>query len=204
MRTMRKQEGPEGMKALWRRRPEILLCPNIPQPLHGIAPRVILGSKWWDATRKAAYRSTRYHCIACGVHKYRAKYHQWLEGHELYLTDYRKGRLTYLETVPLCHFCHNFIHDGRLMMLLRNGEIHHAKYAAILQHGRKVLDEAGLRKESRKQREEAIMEMIQNGEMAPWEEWRLVLFGKEYLPRRKSDEDRDRYRDDGAGPVPWS
>ncbi len=133
----------------WHRRPEILLCPNIPKPMHGLAPRVIMGSSWWDKTRKEAYASTNRRCMACGVHKYKAKARKWLEGHELYQTDYRLGRLTYLETVPLCHFCHNYIHDGRLQMLLERGQIHHQKYAAIIQHGNRVLAEANLCKDTR-------------------------------------------------------
>jgi len=76
------------MRALWKLRPEVLLCPNVPKPMHGLAPRVVLGSAWWDETRQRAYRSTNYHCIACGVSRERAKYHQWMEGHELYSINY--------------------------------------------------------------------------------------------------------------------
>lgn len=148
---------------------------------------MILGEKWWNETRKKAYRSTKFRCIACGVHKYKAKYHQWLEGHELYFTDYRQGRLTYLETVPLCHFCHNFIHDGRLLMLLNERKVHHWKYAAIMQHGTRVLAEAGLQKPSRTERNEQILSMVRDGTMARWEDWKLVLFGVEYPARPLSE-----------------
>lgn len=173
---------PKMRYRVWRRRPEILLCPNIPKPMHGLAPRVVLGGSWWDKTRKEAYDSTNRRCIACGVHKYRAKARKWLEGHELYHTDYRLGRLTYLETVPLCHFCHNYIHDGRLQMLLEKGLVHHQKYAAIIQHGNRVLAEANLCKLTRKQREEELLHKAVAGELAEWSDWRLVLFGSEYPP----------------------
>src|SRR5678815_897106 len=77
-------------------RPEILLQQQIPQPMHGVAPRTVLGDKWWNAERTAAYKSTAFHCLACGVHKSCAEYHKWLEAHEQYEIDYLLGRMTYL------------------------------------------------------------------------------------------------------------
>lgn len=154
-------------KKIWTRRPEILLCPQIPDPMHGVAPRVILGKEWWDKTRRLAYESTNFHCIACGVDKYYAKWHKWLEAHEVYDIDYLLGRMTYLETVPLCHFCHNFIHCGRLQALKDKGEISNEKYHAILDHGLNVLTAAGLKK--------PLPRGAQDGPMADWGDWRLVL-----------------------------
>ncbi len=106
-----KEHLSKSVQVVWVRRPEVLLCPNTPKPLHGVVPREIYGQSWWNKTREAAYRSTNYHCLACGVHKYQAKHRQWLEGHELYEINYVEGTSTYIETVPLCHFCHNSIHD---------------------------------------------------------------------------------------------
>lgn len=170
-------------KPRWKRRPEILLSDNIPQPMHGTAPRVILGSKWWNATRKAAYASTDFHCIACGVHKTMAKGRKWLEGHELYKVDYPKGRLTYLETVPLCHFCHNFIHDGRLLSLLHKEEIHHQKFVAIIQHGDRVLASVGLKRKPREKREAEYTDGLLMNTVAAWKDWRLVIDNLEYMPK---------------------
>ena len=139
--------------------------------MHGLAPRVILGAKWWDKTRRAAYKENAYHCAACGVFKLQARFRQWLEGHELYEVDYLQGRLYYLRTVPLCHCCHNYIHNGRLLWLLENNEVTHAKYAAILGHGDAVLRAANLKKPK-----------PYDGPVPTREDWRLVLFGKEYPP----------------------
>lgn len=165
------------------RRPEVLLLPNIPKPLHGVAPREILGRKWWDAARKAAYESTGQRCIACGVHKSQAKSRKWVEGHEEYDTDYLLGRLTYLRTIPLCHFCHNFIHSGRLQALLDRGEVHQAKYVGIIQHGERILAEAGLSRPD-----------PYEGPIADWGDWRLVIDGKEYPGKFKTFEEwRDYY-----------
>jgi hypothetical protein len=155
----------------WKCRPQVLLCANTAKPMHGVVPRVILGKEWWDREREAAYQSTNYHCVACGVHKNQAKEHRWLEGHEVYRVDYLKGRQTYIETVPLCYYCHSFIHSGRLRALLDKDEIEQEKYDAIISHGNLVLKEAGLKRMP-----------LYTGKIAPWEKWRLVLFGVEYPP----------------------
>lgn len=161
-------------KPPFKRRPEILLCTQIPEPLHGLAPRVVLGSKWWNETRKAAYESTGFHCAACGVYKTLAKGIQRLEGHEVYDTDYVRGRMTYLETVPLCHYCHSYIHCGRLRYLLERGEVSHQTYTAIIQHGDRVLQEAGLVKP----------DPILCGSFVGWDDWCLVINGKKYKPEK--------------------
>jgi len=142
-----------------------------------LAPRVILGQRWWDETRQAAYASTAYHCVACGVSKIVAAYHQWLEGHELYEIDYAMGRMTYVETVPLCHLCHNYIHAGRLQAMLDSGEITQAKFTDVTLHGDRVLREVKLRRVE-----------PYGGPFAEWKSWRLVIDGKEYKPVFKSYE----------------
>jgi len=173
----------------WVCQPEILLCENIPQPLHGVAPRVVLGQKWWDQERKAAYRSTQFHCLACGVSKHQAKYHKWLEGHEIYDIDYAKGRSIYIRTVPLCHFCHNYIHDGRLTALLQQCKIHQGKYVQIVQHGNRVLSKAGLERATLRQRGKELERKHRKGEIAEWSDWRMVVNGEEYTPLYSSPEE---------------
>lgn len=154
---------------------ELLLCPRVPKPLHHVAPRTILGDAWWDVTRHAAYKSTNYHCAACGVYKYKAKFHKWLEGHEFYSIDYLLGTATYIETVPLCHACHNFIHMGRLTALRDKFQIRQDRFLAIVNHGETILREAGFppKKEY-------------TGPVQTWGNWRLSLFGTEYPPKYKT------------------
>jgi hypothetical protein len=171
----------------WRLRPEILLGDNIPKPMHGVAPREILGSSWWNQTRKAAYASTNFHCNACGVHKSQARFRKWLEGHELYEVNYLRGKMIYIETVPLCIACHSYVHDGRLRALLEKKEVSHQKFVAIIRHGEDVLKAAGLSRLSYEEREQALNERLLDGEVAPWSSWRLVLFGEEYPPKFKSE-----------------
>ncbi len=167
-------------KVDFRRRPEVLLCANTVKPMHGVVPRIILGKTWWDNTRYAAYRHTGFHCLACGVNKYEAVEFQQLEGHEVYRIDYSRGRQYYVETVALCHYCHNFIHDGRLRQLLDSGSISSQKYNAVMAHGYKVLMASGINKDARKP---------YTGRMAAWGNWRLVLFGKQYPPKYKTYQD---------------
>ena len=174
-------------KPTWRRRPKILLCPNVPKPMHGVAARVVLGAKWWNDTRRAAYQSTDFHCLACGVEKYKARGQQWLEGHEIYRINYRRGRMVYIMTVPLCHYCHNYIHDGRMTALVEKGQMPQAAYVAIVQHGDEVLRQAKVPESRYNQKriislKARISPQIAVGVVAAWENWRLVIDGKEYPP----------------------
>lgn len=114
--------------------PQILNCKGIPGTLYGVNPRNIKGNAWWDVERKKAYASTNYRCLACGIPKLLAKYHQWLEAHELFKYDRKKYVCTLERIVPLCHACHNFIHIGRLSMFND-----HQRMKEILLHGFNVL-----------------------------------------------------------------
>lgn len=142
-----------------------------------MVPRLILGQQWWDETRKAAYASTNWHCVACGVFKRDAEERPFLEGHELYDVDHAKGRQVYVETVPLCHYCHCYIHDGRMQALVDKGEVSADKMRAVLAHGDAVLKEASL------------VKMPYHGPTAEWAEWRLVLNGVEHPPLCKTHQE---------------
>lgn len=126
-------------------RPELLTMPNVPKPLHGIAPRRYMDKKEWDECRFASYEKNGFRCWSCGVHKTEANYHQWLECHEKYKIDYTRGEATFEELVALCHCCHNFIHSGRLLVLLQKGEIEKAKYEYIMLRGFNWLNQHGIK-----------------------------------------------------------
>jgi len=164
----------------WKLNPSVLLSENIPLPLHGMNPRTVLGSKWWNKTRGEAYASTNYRCASCGVHKLKAKFHHHLEGHELYQIDYELGIMEYLETVPLCHACHCYIHDGRLRAQLTKNELSHSRYAAIIDHGDQVLSQARLVRKSKLERDKFVETKIILGEYASWTDWKLSIQGTEY------------------------
>lgn len=160
--------------------------PNIPKPMHGVAPRTVLGSKWWNSTKKTAYASTGNRCLACGTHASASKYRQWTEAHEVYSINYVLGRMFYEETIPLCHLCHCYIHDGRLRWLMSIGKLHFGKFAQVMQHGDRVIDEAGLPPRlPYTVRDAAFVEGIMSGSYAAWSNWRLVVENKEYPPLRE-------------------
>lgn len=168
------------MPKFWERKPELLLLPNIPKPLYGVNPRTVLGSSWWNKERQAAYASTNYHCESCGVSKNQVSGRKILEGHEVYVTDYLRGKLEYVRTTPLCTWCHKYIHDGRLFWLLDTGQITHHHYSKVLRHGDTILEAAGLFRPRHHERDAEIERLIHAGKVAPPEDWRLVVYGVEY------------------------
>jgi len=167
-RKFRKRRRPKWPDPI---RPELLLHPNIPKPLHGLNPRTLLGKKWWDEQRAIAYAVHNDRCWACGVHKSNALFRKWLEAHEHYDYDYEKGRAELKEIVALCNPCHNYIHSGRLEALKTKGQITKYQYDTIIKHGHTVLDFANL------------PHRLPTPTMyVRWSDWRLVINGKEYEP----------------------
>lgn len=162
-------------------RPEILLCPNIPKPLHGLAPRIVLGKEWWDNERREAYKKTNNYCAACEIHASDAKYYKRLEAHESYNYDYKKGTLEYIESVALCHSCHNFIHSGRMRHMVNKGEISLDKELDILTHGERILNKNKLIKKE------------YTGKCAEWNKWRMIINGIKYKGKFNSYEEWYKY-----------
>ena len=122
-------------------KPELLQHPNIPKPLHGLAPRVIKGQAWWDQTRKSVYHRQDYKCLACGTPKSEAWPNRWLECHEHYRIDYSARTMEITEMVALCPACHKFIHSGLLQVMMARGEMTTACTMRILSHGFKILND---------------------------------------------------------------
>jgi len=190
--------------------PILLFHPNIPKPLHGLAPREILGEDWWNQTKLEAKAKLDNHCWACGVHKSEAKYHQWLEAHECYSIDYSIGRMEYVGTCALCHACHNYIHDGRLQVLALNGETPAKKQKEIICHGNQLIklyvEQKGLKFCGQKKVNKSVIlhecyplssnKIYWKGDGAKWEDYHLILFGERYeRPFKNLDDWRNHYAD---------
>ncbi len=174
----------------WDVRPEVLTHPNIPKPLHGLAPRSLKGQAWWDGTRQKAYASTGFRCVACGVHKSEAKKHKWLEAHEFWNINYSTGICEVESIVPLCHYCHNFIHSGRLSMLedVPDGKSRE-EIKEILEHGFTILKKHDLKaffgtldvaNYFGAKTFNVKAAKINSNPNIGWSDWKLILEGKEY------------------------
>lgn len=177
-------------------RPEILTHPNIPKPLHEVNPRNIMGKELWDKVRQEVYKKYDYHCIACGVSKYEAERHKWLEAHEYYDIDYEKGIVEIESIEPLCHYCHNFIHSGRLSMVMRK-EKSLQEVIDILEHGFKILSENNLKcfyftyefaKQIGANTYGVVPYKISGGDVG-WSDWKLIWNGKEYHSKFRNYEE---------------
>lgn len=168
---------------------EILLHPNIPKPLHGLAPRTIMGKKWWDAIRRESYAEHDYKCAICGkpapydLEKLRFDNEEGvkLEAHEIYDINYLTRRATYVKTLALCNLCHNYIHSGRLNALFDKGVFDEEYCWTVMTHGDSVLIDASI--------SPFLREVDQRDYKDEWMEWRLVFEGNEYEPIYKSYEE---------------
>jgi hypothetical protein len=177
-------------------KPEILCHPNIPKSLHGVAPREIMGKEWWDIERQKVYASTNYHCVACGIHKSKAKKHKWLEAHEFWEIDYKTGVCKISSIEPLCHYCHNFIHSGRLSMII-NKEKSQQEVKEILEDGFKILSQNNLlcfpftlsfAKKLNCDTHGVKPYNIEMGDIK-WSDWKLIWNNNEYKSKFKSEKD---------------
>lgn len=187
-------------------KPEILTHPNIPKPLHGLNPRTLLGKEWWDHERFEAQKRTGYRCIACGVRKYEAKKYHWLEGHEYWDIDYNSGICKVVSIEPLCHYCHNFIHSGRLMMIM-NKEKTELEVRDILEHGFRILHnnnllcfpytlELAIMVDANFYGVDSYQETT---DLIPWDQWVLVLNGKEYHSKFANIQEWAKYYENYSG-----
>ena len=174
-------------------KPEILTHPHIPKPMHSLSPRTIMGDDWWNIARREAYARYDYHCIACGVAKIEAQGPKWLEGHEFWHIDYETGICKITSIEPLCHYCHNFIHSGRMAMIIGKQK-DEEEVIAILEHGFKILSANKLKcfpftlnfAESLYASTYGVDAYdLPDGDVN-WGDWKLIWDGKEYHSKFKS------------------
>jgi hypothetical protein len=156
-------------------RPEILMQPQLVKPLHSMAPRNIMGTTWWNKVRQEAYAKNNYHCFACGVHKTKARFKQWLEAHESYAVDFDLKQYKLEELLALCHSCHNYIHAGRLQAI----------YRTIHEHGDTLLFINDLDKKKAWWTDEKIFPQLFPEIDGTWNKWHLLLNGQKYYSRFK-------------------
>lgn len=195
---------------------EILSMPNVPAPMFNMAPRTVLGAKVWERTRKQCYKNANYRCEVCG-YDVSAPYEK--QAHELYEFDYENRRMIFKRAVCLCrlHHINPGVHTGRALTMFKNHnvlmprdrlmdgtrEIFERVYTYNKKHTDAPLRLFGTYLDFLKVPElkEAIEGLIikyqikfykpsKNPESEKhWNEWRLVIDGKEYEPKYKSRAD---------------
>lgn len=193
------------MNNFWK--PQLLASPNIPRPLHTVNPRSICGRFWWDNQRRKAYSKYEFRCYACGVPKKHAKYFKHLEAHEEYDIDWETGRVELKEIVALCHSCHNFIHNGRLWAIYKNGEIDRSKVVDIITSGLDICKRNNVQPYYGAYQtkyllngcsEKVAIERAKNKgwfpkTTAPWDKWHLIIEGHKYYSPFKNQQDWENY-----------
>ena len=160
-------------------RPELLLHPTIPKPLHGVNPRSVLGQKWWDVTRKKVYAENNYHCFACGIYRADITPRAVLHAHESYKIDYPEGRVELDRIIALCPDCHNLIHSQRYGCLFDRGDIDLEDAWLLERHRELVLGD--------------LKRIDYIGLVARWEDWHLVIDGKKYYSKFKNEQEWREY-----------
>lgn len=170
-------------------RKEILNCPRVPKPLHGVAPRLIWGQKQWDLVRRERYAEFGLCCWACGVNK-NSEGILWknqLHAHEVYDIDYENCVMRLKEVVALCECCHAFIHDGRSNSLFDKGEYDEETMFLIINRGLQVLGRPKGR------------HPLDNDDyyIKTWDKWYLELDGKKYYSKFKNIEEWNKFYNAG-------
>lgn len=183
--------------------PTLLALPNIPKPMHGTAPREVLGALWWAEERSKALEQANGICKACGRKSNK------LECHEVYDTRVDLRRLIYLRTEVLCSDCHKFIHSGLLWVMLIKKMMPEDEVVSILTHGlelcykyniipfctvRVVYYALPVSKRPAKY-EYLIKNSWDHKHKVEWDGWKLIIDGIEYDPVIKtSNEWKAKYR----------
>lgn len=197
VKLVTKWECPEGGGA------PIIAMPNIPRPLHCCSPRTILGATTWNRMRRACYAQADNTCEICGEKQEKG----FVDAHELYDIDYKKGTSTFVRTICLCRKCHRYgIHSGRCVTLHKAGNPLMPKEALLegaenvfrlMYEYNKKHPKADLRAyvtfleylkcDDLKEEMEALIKKYHvkfyaedEKKMAKWNQWRLIIGDQEY------------------------
>ena len=97
----------------------LIAMPNVPKPLHGVAPRTVLGTTTWNKMRRECYEKANDTCEICGECPEDKRKRQ---AHEVYVVNYSTGESVFIGCVCLCQQCHlACIHNGRAITLYSKG-----------------------------------------------------------------------------------
>jgi hypothetical protein len=126
-----------------------------------------MGEGKWRKIVMEKQKEANHHCQSCGEYVAHVV-GDYLECHEVYDIDPVKREFKLVGFVCLCKRCHQFIHQGRLRVLLAQGTITEKYYHEIIDHGNRLLENNGLKKN------DLSAEEIKNPN------WHLLYEGKKY------------------------
>lgn len=185
----------------------IIAMPNVPAPLHAVAPRTVLGNSTWTHMRKKCYFDADYKSLISGIDLDGSTTDLKCNAHELYSYDYVHGIAYFERPVCISPIEHNFIHSGRMLTMYKKGNplmpksyllkvvengfktIHdwnvaHPKsrplraYATLVDYARTP----GISEEIRELIDEYDIKFYKEDDkiMAKWQDWRLKIGKLEY------------------------
>lgn len=180
----------------------LITMPNVPKPLHGLPPRVIMGKTTWDHVRKKCYYDAGYKCEVCGCEPPKGQLH----AHELYSYDYKAGTGKFERCIAICKQDHDFIHSGRLITLYKQGNLLYPKeyVLGVVEKGFKLIHDYNCTHRNKEPLRvystfleylkvdsihDEMVELLDKydikfyqhpDEGAAWGDWRLILGNKEY------------------------
>lgn len=121
----------------------IIAMPNIPTPIHGLAPRTVLGSGVWNHMRKRCYYMADYKSQISGIELDKSDSQRVPNAHELYSYNYITGEALFVRAVCISPLEHNFIHSGRMLTMYKKGNPLMPKQYVLkcLENGFKIIKE---------------------------------------------------------------
>lgn len=194
----------------------IISMPNLPKPLHGVAPRTLLGTTTWNRMRKACYINAEYKCEVCGAEVGKDIEKRQLHAHELYEIDYVAGTSKFVRCIALCSKCHlGGIHTGRAITLYKqNNPLYPKEFLlAGAENAFKLIHDYNEKHPKEQLRaystfieylkhedlEEPMRELIEKYDikfyeentkvMAEWPKWKLIIGEKEFPTPYKDGKD---------------
>lgn len=194
----------------------IIAMPNVPAPLHGCAPRTILGSSTWTHMRKKCYFDADYKSQITGKPLDGQDSDAKCQAHELYSYDYTAGTAYFERAVCISPMEHNFIHSGRMLTMYKKGNPLMPKnyLLKVVENGFKIIYEWNKAHPKRRPLrvyatladyattpgiEEEICELIDKYEikfykedsqyMADWSKWKLRIGKNDYPTPYKNREE---------------
>lgn len=190
----------------------LIAMPNIPKPLHGVNPRILLGSGNWNKMRKACYEAANDTCEICGAKPENLRHRH---GHEVFRISYSQGIAKFVRVFCVCSLCHlACIHTGRAITLWKqNNPLYPTEF--LLQgaeHAFKIINEYnkdhpetdlrayamfleylkydGLKEPMEKLIKKYDMKFYTEvTDMVDWSDWKLLIGDNEYPTPYQNEKD---------------